>query len=121
MELEKLLNELIMPDSPDWNMSEIVEALASENQADGLRQVFGANFYPKVFRWLSEKLRSVVASKEWKEKKPNEFDAKLNTYLKAGTGRYEDNAKILAREIMRAYEDWKEYEIKKQDFTKSEI
>jgi hypothetical protein len=122
MKFGDILSEIIIQDKiPDFDVDAIVEALLSNSPEDGLYEVFEDEWYPKIYRWLEEKLKNVKPTLEWKEKKISEFHAKLATYLEIDTNDSIDNAKILAREIINSYEDWNEYDVKIKDLPKPKI
>ena len=121
MKWNDALDEVIIEEPPEWDIDELAEKLASNAPEDGLMSIFGQQYFPKVHRWLEAKLRKIKPYEEWAEKKESELQAKIKTYIDAGkvsTQRRVSNARILAREILNAYDEWEEYDIKMQDLPK---
>jgi hypothetical protein len=123
MNFNNILKEMILPDKdlPKWNYEDIAECLISDSPEDDLLELFKTDWYPKVYRWLENKFKDVKPDEEWLKKKRNKFQAKLKTYLESNSDRFVDNAKTLGREIISAYKDWSEYEVKMINLPKPKL
>lgn len=105
-------------DRPQYNKSDIIDAITSDNPEVNLKKVFPKDFLPKVMRWLKDKLDDVkIDQKKAERMKGGELRAKLDKYLQANKGddNYEDNAEMLVRELLNSIDKWSEYETKPKD------
>lgn len=100
---------------PQFNQTEIVEAIVANKPLVALKNVFPRDFYPKVVRWLERKLKDVEAPEDSENELGGTFKGKLDKYLEKDTIHYESNAQALVRELIKAYEEWDEKVVKPKD------
>lgn len=100
---------------PQFNQTEILEAIISDKPLVALKNVFPRDFYPKVVRWLERKLKDIEVSKEAENEVGGTFKAKLDKYLEKETVYYESNAEALVRELISSYEEWDEKVVKPKE------
>jgi hypothetical protein len=119
MKIEQILEQMPLSDRdiPQYNESDIIDAITSDNPEVNLKKVFPRDFLPKVMRWLEDKLKDVKVGKDAKNIVGGELRVKLDKYLEAEEGEdtYEDNAEMLVRELLNSIDKWNEYETKPKD------
>lgn len=122
MKLNEFIDRLneVVPDYeiPEYNVGSLIDALTANKPYLALEEVFGEAFYPKVKRWLDDRLKNVKAPKDADNLVGGEFGAKLDTFLQKETtsnDEYRDNAELLAREILNAIKEWDKRVVKPQD------
>jgi len=100
-----------------YNEEEIEGAIASDNPYSELKKVFPRDFFPKIIRWIEQKIKDIEIKEKDKNVEGGEFKAKLDKYLDEPKGQktYENMIKLLVRELMRSIEKWEEYETKPKD------
>lgn len=106
---------------PQFNQTEIGEAIMAKKPFVELKNVLPRNIYPKVVRWLKEKLKDIKAPKGSENEIGGELKGKLDKFLEKDTIHYESNVRALVRELMRAYEEWEEKLTKPEDLPDVEI
>ena len=122
--LEGLHEAIPQYEIPEYDESALVEALVAEKPELEIEEVFGEAFYPKIKRWLDEKLKNVEAPKEAKNYVGGIFKYKIDTYLQkdeVSEDEYQNNAEALAREILQAVEEWNKKVVKDQELPKPTV
>lgn len=122
MRLEKFLKQLKeeVPDYqiPEYDQGSLIDALMADKPELELEEVFGESFYPKVKRWLDNKLKNVRIPSNASNLVGGKFGAKLDNFLEkneVSDEEYRDNAATLAREVLNAIEEWDNMVIKPMD------
>lgn len=100
---------------PQFNQTEILEAITSKKPLVGLKNVFPTTLYPKVVRWLKRKVKDIEVPKEAENEVGGTFKAQLDKYLEKDTINYESNAEALVRELIASYEEWQEKVVKPKE------
>mgnify|MGYP001111089841 CR=1 FL=1 len=100
------LTEVLELEEIIYAEQEILDALISNNPYIELKEIFPRDFFPKVVRWLAKKLKM-------KESNRFSYDLKkeLEIYLEKARGEdiFNDNAKILTRELLNSIKKWNNY------------
>ena len=117
--LDEFLNDLReeIPDYeiPEYDEGALIDALQAEKPQPDLKEVFGEAFYPKVMRWLSEKLRPIDTPEDVDNLVGGPLRYKLDVYLKkdeVSEDEYHSNTEILARELLQAIDKWNDKVVK---------
>lgn len=129
MDLYKLVEQSLFEDEddlskfeiPEYNEEDIEDALKSNKPEVELKEVFGADFWPKVQRWLNQELKDIKITKEDANVIGGPLRAKLNVYLEKEEQSYEENVKSLTRAIINAYKSWSEKQVKDKDLPQEDV
>lgn len=121
MKLNDILEDIDDYKIPEYDEGALTDALMSDKPEFNMKDVFGEAFYPKIERWLKEKLKNIKVPKEGQNYMGGELRYKLDQYLQkedVSENEFKNNAKILTREILQAIESWSKKIIKDQELPK---
>jgi len=111
MKFQDAVNEVVTPDEykvPEYDQGALIDAIVSEKPDIEIKKVFGEAFYPKIARWLNERLKKIKVSPEATNYVGGPLKYKLDAYLEKNKDEetYQENAETLSREILSAIKDW---------------
>lgn len=119
MTIQQILEQDGLADrsKPQYNESEIIDALMSDEPYINLKRIFERDFFPKVIRWIEQKIKKIKPQKNAEKLKGGEFGARLGKYLDKDKGeqQFESNAEMLTRELLNSIDKWNDYETKPKD------
>lgn len=108
--LKGLKEEVPEYEIPEYDEKALRDAIMDNKPELELEEVFGEAFYPKVERWLNNKLKKIKIPSDAGNYIGGEFKYKLDIYLKKddeAPDMYEDSVETLARELLNSIEEWK--------------
>jgi hypothetical protein len=113
MKLNEFLDDLkeAIPEYeiPEYDSGELKDAIVAEKPDLALKKTFGEAFWPKIQRWLDQRLKGINVPPEASNYVGGPLKYKLDQYLQKEEGNeqeYEENVEALVREILESIEEW---------------